>query len=58
MYKFLETLLLTIIAYLILLVLIWIWNFVFFVLTDIVDRAIAIGFVLIFVVIFVVIYNL
>ena len=58
MYKFLETLLLTIVSYSILLVFIWIWNLVFFILNDIVEKAVAIGFVLIFIVIFVVIYHL
>lgn len=58
MYKFLETLLFTIISYLILLVCFWIAYFVRFVLTDIAEKAVFIGFVLIFVVIFVVIYNL
>lgn len=58
MYKFLETLLLTIISYLILLVCFWIAYFVRCVLSDRTDKAIVIGLVLIFVLIFVVIYHL
>ena len=58
MYKFLETLLFTIISYLILLVCFWIAYFVRCVLTDRVDKAIFIGWVLIFVLIFLVIYHL
>ena len=58
MYKFLETLLFTIISYSILFVFIWIGYIVFFVLTDIAEIATAIGLVLIFVLIFVVIYHL
>lgn len=58
MYKFLETLLFTIISYSILFVFIWIGYIVFFVLTDIVEIATAIGLVLIFVLIFVAIYHL
>lgn len=58
MYKFLETLLLTIISYTMLFVFIWIGYIVFFVLTDIAEIATAIGLVLIFVLIFVVIYHL
>lgn len=58
MYKFLETLLLTIISYTILLVFIWIWNLVFLALTDTVEKAIFIGLVMIFIIIFVAIYHL
>lgn len=58
MYKFLETLLFTIIFYSILLVFIWIANLVCFILTDRVEKSIVIGLVLIFVLIFVVIYHL
>lgn len=58
MYKFLETLLLTIVSYTILLVFIWIWNLVFLALTDTVDKAIFIGLVMIFIIIFVAIYHL
>lgn len=58
MYKFLETLLLTIVSYTILLVFIWIWNLVFLALTDTVEKAIFIGLVMIFIIIFVAIYHL
>ena len=58
MYKFLETLLFTIISYTILLVFIWIWNQVFLALTDTVEKAIFIGLVMIFIIIFVAIYHL
>lgn len=58
MHKFLETLLLTIISYSILLVVIRIAHLVCFELRDRVEKSIAIGLVLIFVLIFVVIYHL
>lgn len=58
MYKILETLLFTIISYLILLVCFWIFYMLRVVLNDIAEKAVFIGFVLIFVVIFAVIYNL
>lgn len=58
MHKFLETLLLTIISYSILLVFIRIAHLVCFELRDRVEKSIVIGLVLIFIVIFVVIYHL
>nr|DAU21405.1 MAG TPA: hypothetical protein [Caudoviricetes sp.] len=58
MHKFLETLLLTIISYSILLVFIRIAHLVCFELRDRVEKSIAIVLVLIFIVIFVVIYHL
>lgn len=58
MYKFLETLLFTIISYSILLVFIRIAHIVCFELRDRTEKSIFIGLVLIFILIFVVIYHL